>query len=164
MAGENYRTSPVSNLYLFGRHQDFALQKVRDTINARNHLRLWRAPWRVGGKPVWVGQVSRDIGVRPTWRTWNLTTHEIDPDLDDARDNVLGDLVDTGRVSSVGFVKGSKACTLDNPGRNLTDDPYYTDGECLVVGVENETTSLHVFDWHQRRPGAQSKKGTKDSS
>lgn len=164
LAGESYRTSPVSNLYLFERRQDFALQKVRDTIDARNHLRLWYTPWRMEGRPVWIGQVSRDIGVRPTWRTWNLTTHEIDPDVDDARDNVLGDLVDTGRVSSVGFVKGPRVCTLENPGRNLTGDPYYTDGERLVVVVESETTPLHFFEWHQRRPAAQSKGGTKDSS
>ena len=28
--------------------------------------------------------MSRDIGVRFTWRTWNLTTHRIDPDVDEA--------------------------------------------------------------------------------
>lgn len=150
MSGEGYRTSPVSNLYLFGRRQDFALQKTRDTINARNHLRLWHTPWKVEGKPVWLGQVSRDIGVRFTWRTWNLTTHEIDPDVDDARDNVLGDLVDTGRVSMVGFFRGPKACTLQNPSRNLTEDPYYTDGERLVVVLEAEPTALQVFDWHHK--------------
>jgi LssY C-terminus len=33
---------------------------------------------RFEGKPVWVGQVSRDIGVRFTLATWNLVTHRID--------------------------------------------------------------------------------------
>jgi len=155
--GESYRTSPVSNLYLFGRPQDFALQKARATLNSRNHLRLWRTPWRVEGRSVWIGQASRDIGVRLTWRTWNLTTHEIDPDVDDARDNVLGDLVDTGRVSSVGFIQGPHARTLDNPGKNLTGDSYFTDGEYLVVVVEKETTPLHVLDWHKRRPSKKDK-------
>jgi hypothetical protein len=144
--GLNYRTSPVSSLYLFDRPQDFALQKARDTVNARNHLRLWYTPWRVEGKPVWVGQVSRDIGVRLTWKTWNLTTHKIDPDIDDSRDNVLGDLVQTGRVSAVGFVKGIH----DRPGRNLTGDPYHTDGEVLVLVIASKETDLSVFDWHSK--------------
>ena len=48
---------------------------------------------------MWVGQVSRDIGVRFTWRTWNLTTHKIDPDVDDARDYVLDYLMESGRVA-----------------------------------------------------------------
>ena len=122
----------------------------RDTISARNHLRLWHTPWRVEGKPVWVGQVSRDIGVRLTLKTWNLTTHRIDPDIDDARDNVLGDLVETRRVSVVGFVAGGHKRTRETPGRNLTGDRYYTDGEILVLGIDDKETDLSVFDWHTR--------------
>ncbi|MCK8601388.1 LssY C-terminal domain-containing protein [Desulfoferrobacter suflitae] len=148
--GTSYRTSPVSNLYLFDRRQDFALQKARDTINARNHLRLWRSPWRLEGKPVWLGQVSRDIGVRPTLKTWNLTTHRIDPDVDDSRDNVLGDLVESGRVSLVGFFRGNHQRRREAPGFNLTGDLYYTDGELLIMVIEPDETVLQVFDWHAR--------------
>jgi len=72
LLGSEYRYSPVSALYLFQLPQDFALQRVRDSINERLHLRLWSTPLRFEGKEVRVGQVSRDIGVRFTWRTWNL--------------------------------------------------------------------------------------------
>ena len=61
------------------------LQKTRETIDARLHLRLWITSLRFQGKPVWIGQISRDIGVRFTLKTWNLTTHKIDPDVDDAQ-------------------------------------------------------------------------------
>jgi hypothetical protein len=149
--GESYRTSPVSNLYLFHRRQDLALQKARETVHARNHLRLWQTPWLVEEQRVWVGQVCRDIGVRPTFKTWNLTTHKIDPDIDDARDTVLGDLVATGRVSAVGFLKGAAERTPEAPGRNLTGDPYYTDGERLLMCIEGEETPLHLIDWRQRK-------------
>ena len=44
---------------------------------------LWTTPLRLSGTPVWVGQISRDIGVRFTLKTWNLTTHRIDPDVDE---------------------------------------------------------------------------------
>src|SRR4029079_382916 len=92
--GSEYRYSPVSALYLFGRSQDFALQRVRESINERLHLRLWLTELRFEGKPVWVGQVSRDIGVRFTPKTWNLTTHCIDSNVDESRDYVLEDLIE----------------------------------------------------------------------
>ena len=64
LLGSQYRYSPVSALYLFGRSQDIALQRSRRSINERLHLRLWLTPLRFQNKSVWVGQVSRDIGVR----------------------------------------------------------------------------------------------------
>jgi hypothetical protein len=44
--GTEYTTAPVSPLYVFGRTQDVALQKARNNISLRNHLRVWRAPCR----------------------------------------------------------------------------------------------------------------------
>jgi len=44
--------------HLLGRKQDVALQRARSTIVQRNHLRLWMAPFRCEGRPVWVGQVN----------------------------------------------------------------------------------------------------------
>ena len=41
MTGAEYRYSPVSSLFLFGRSQDFSLQRIRRSINDRLHLRLW---------------------------------------------------------------------------------------------------------------------------
>jgi hypothetical protein len=51
-----YLNVPVSPLHIFGRQQDVALQKARNTISLRNHLRLWLAPFTVDGQQVWVGQ------------------------------------------------------------------------------------------------------------
>ena len=50
------------------------------------------------GQPVWAGQMSRDIGVQFTTRAWNLTTHAIDGDIDDSRENLMADLIQTDRV------------------------------------------------------------------
>jgi hypothetical protein len=105
----HYRYSPVSPLYLDGRQHDLALQRARVSLNQRLHLRLWTTSVSFGGQPVWIGQVSRDIGVRFTPRTWNLTTHRIDPDVDEARDYVLDNFLGTGRVARLGFVPGVEA-------------------------------------------------------
>jgi hypothetical protein len=145
--GSTYRYSPVSSLYVEGRCQDFALQKARRTINERLHLRLWMTPLRFQGKPVWIGQISRDIGVRFTPRTWNLTTHKIDPDVDDARDCLLDDLMEGGRVTLVGYVPGAKAADRSAPRRNLTGDPYYTDGLRAVVMFSETRTNPTLVNW-----------------
>lgn len=133
LLGSNYRYSPVSALWLFGRSQDIALQRARRTINERIHLRLWLLPLSFRGRPVWVGQVSRDIGVRMTTRAWNLTTHRIDPDVDEARDYCVEDLSQARRVEAAGYVAGVGVRTPENPGRNLTGDPFVTDGRRAVI-------------------------------
>jgi hypothetical protein len=145
--GSNYRYSPVSSLYVLGRQQDFALQKTRHSINERLHLRLWLTPLRLTGKPVWIGQISRDIGVRFTPKTWNLTTHKIDPDVDDARDYVLDDLMEAGRVSHVAHVPGAEAAPRTAPRHNLTGDPYFTDGLRAVAVFSEKRTAPVLLDW-----------------
>jgi hypothetical protein len=142
-----YRYSPVSPLYVSGRSQDFALQKARQTINERLHLRLWITPLRFQGKPVWVGQISRDIGVRFTPKTWNLTTHRIDPNVDDARDYLLDDLLESGRVALAGYVPGVTAALRTAPRHNLTGDPYFTDGLRAVVMFSETRTTPAYLNW-----------------
>jgi hypothetical protein len=145
--GSSYRYSPVSSLYFAGRSQDFALQKARQTINERLHLRLWATPLRFEDKPVWIGQVSRDIGVRFTLKTWNLTTHKIDPDVDDARDYVLDDLLNSGHVERVGYVAGCGPAGRTSPRHNLTGDPYFTDGLRAVAIFSPTPTAASFLTW-----------------
>ncbi len=147
LTGSGYRYSPVSGLYLFGRSQDFALQRIRDSINRRLHLRLWATPLAFHGQPVWFGQVSRDIGVRFTWRAWNLMTHRIDPDVDEARDYVVEDLLQLERLEAAAYVDGVPACTRDRPLHNLTGDPWWSDGKRAVVLVSAGRTAPRMLAW-----------------
>jgi LssY C-terminus len=147
ITGWGYRYSPVSPLYLFGRCQDFALQRTRHSINERLHLRLWATPLRHQGLPVWLGQVSRDIGVRFTLKTWNLTTHRIDPNVDEARDYVVEDLFQAERIEIAGYVDGVGACEQNAPRRNLTGDSYYTDGKRAAVLVSTVRTTPKFVAW-----------------
>jgi hypothetical protein len=143
--GSSYRYSPVSSLFVEGRCQDFALQKARQTINERLHLRLWLTPLRFRSQPVWIGQISRDIGVRFTLKTWNLTTHKVDPDVDDARDCLLDQLLESGRVALAGYVPGAEAASRTAPRHNLTGDPYFTDGlRAVVMFADTRTTPIFV--------------------
>ncbi len=140
----NYRTSPISPLFLFDRAHDLAFQKTRGNINERNHLRLWKAPIRVSGEEVWVGQVSRDIGVKFSRRT--LVTHRIDPDVDEARFHVFLNMISSQSVEAVAFSTGVGKSSRANPRRNFTRDPYYTDGLRAVFFLDPETRSFDEID------------------
>jgi hypothetical protein len=145
--GREYRYSPVSPLYLFGRSQDIALQRIRHSINERIHLRLWLTPLRFHDKPVWIGQISRDIGVRFTTKVWNLTTHRVDPNVDESRDYLVEDLLRAQRIDAVGYSDGVGACEPAHPRHNLTGDPYFTDGKRAVIALSDVRTSPKYVAW-----------------
>ena len=144
IAGSEYRYSPVSALYVYGRAQDVALQKARSNINQRNHLRLWMTPMRYQGLPVWIGQISRDIGVRFTWQT--ITTHKIDPNVDETREYLLEDLAYAQSLQQFGYVKGVGLATFAEPRGNLTGDPYFTDGLRAVMFVSSEPVDISEIE------------------
>jgi hypothetical protein len=152
--GTEYTTSPVSPLYVFGRPQDIALQKARNNISLRNHLRVWRAPFTAEGQDVWVGQISRDIGTKLTTQTWSLTTHRISPEVDQDRYYLLQDLLLTGQAYRFGFVKGVGSSSPSDPRKNLGYDPYVTDGLRLVVflGSRKQIGQVGFLDWERPSP------------
>jgi type II secretory pathway pseudopilin PulG len=151
IADKSFLTAPVSSLHAFGRKQDVALQRGRTTIAQRNHMRLWLAPFRSEGRPVWVGQVSRDIGVKATTKSPTLTTHVIDPVIDESREYLLHSLLHHDAVSRFAFVRGVGEATHENPRHNLTGDPYITDGMRLVVWISSEPVDpndAHNLGWN----------------
>ncbi len=140
ISGGEYRYSPVSALYVFNRGQDIAFQKARDNIHERNHLRLWLSPYRYEGEPVWLGQISRDIGVRFTKKT--ITTHKIDPDIDETREGLLENLAYSQALAKVAYLGGVGEAPIDQPRANLTGDPYFTDGYRLVLWVTSHPVDI----------------------
>jgi hypothetical protein len=129
---------------VFGRAQDAALQKARSSINQRNHMRLWLTPMRYESKPVWIGQISRDIGVRLTWKT--VTTHKIDPDVDETREFLLEDIAYAQSLAKFGYVRGVGEAPYDKPRGNLTGDPYFTDGFRVVLFVSGQSVDISEIE------------------
>ncbi len=146
LTGSKYRYSPISHLYVFGRRQDVALQKARGTVHERNHLRLWLTGFTWEGRPVFLGQISRDIGIRLTTQSPTISTHKIDPEVDEARDYLLEDLLISEHVAAIGYVKGVGEASHDEPRHNLTGDPYYTDGLRAVIVISDEIVPLADVD------------------
>jgi hypothetical protein len=144
IAGGRYRYSPVSALYVFGRPQDAAMQRARSSIHERNHLRIWLSPLRFEGKPVWIGQISRDIGVHFTWKT--ITTHKIDPDVDETRAFLVEDIAYAQSLLKLGTVGGVGKAPYDKPRGNLTGDPYFTDGNRVVMWISSEPHAINEIE------------------
>jgi len=142
LQGERYRYSPISPLYVYGRRQDVAWQKARSTINERNHMRFWLSPLRFRGKKVFVGQISRDIGVKFTLKSPTISTHVIDPDVDEARRYFVEDLAYSQALARFGFVKGVPVVAKEAPRMNLVGDPFYTDGLRVVLFFEPRPYTL----------------------
>ena len=142
LQGERYRYSPISPLYVFGRPQDIGWQKARRTINERNHMRFWLSPIRFRGKKVFVGQISRDIGVKFTLKSPTISTHIIDPDVDEARRYFVEDLAYSQATAKIGYVKGVGVVNREEPRLNLVGDPFYTDGLRAVLFFEPRPYAL----------------------
>jgi len=150
LIGERYRYSPISSLYVYGRRQDIAWQKARGTVNERNHMRFWLSSIRFRGKTVFVGQISRDIGVKFTLKSPTISTHVIDPDVDEARRYFIEDLAYSQALTRFGFVKGVEAVSKEAPKMNLVGDPYYTDGFRAVLFFEPRPytlSNIDILDW-----------------
>ena len=148
--GSEYENAPMSSLYLFGRSQDISLQKARNNIYARNHLRLWLSPMRYNNMPVWIGQISRDIGVSFSTKNWWLSTHDIDPHVDEARDYLVQDLLLSHGVTRMGYAKGFEPKPEEKPLFNFMDQPIVTDGLLAVFEFDGEHayfTELELFHW-----------------
>ena len=151
VSGKAYAVAPVSPLYFQGRPQDMALQRARNTIVQRNHLRLWLAPFRFEERSVWVGQISRDIGIKATTKSPTLTTHVIDPNVDEAREHLLQSLMVAGAIDRFAFVQGMAPVSQAAPNQNLTGDPYFTDGLRFVVMLSDDGTTppeeVEFLEW-----------------
>lgn len=126
------------------------MQKARSTIHQRNHLRLWKSPYTYKNTSVWYGQISRDIGVRFTLKTPILVTHKIDPDLDESRDYLVQDMLTSEALAALAYVRGVGSVSENAPRRNLTGDPYFSDGLRAVMFISGNpvpANEISLIDW-----------------
>ncbi len=126
-----YAEMPMSQLYLFGRPQDYGYAQgiPIQVVTERHHFRLWEAPWLTeDGQPVWVGAGTHDIGIE---RDANQQlTHAIDPDVDKERDFVAQSLRDEDKVTQTRYLVPAKPVRR---AFTATGDPFHSDGRILVL-------------------------------
>ena len=96
---------------------------------------------------MWIGQISRDIGVKYTLKSPTISTHVIDPDVDEARSYFAEDMAYSQTLERFGYVAGVGAVERNAPRFNLVGDPYFTDGLRAVLFMNAAPHSLDEIDW-----------------
>ena len=139
MSKESYLTMPMSQLYLFGRPQDYGWAHAEpiSVVRTRNHLRIWKTPFQVNGKMLWVGAATHDIGFERDQRN-NGVTHKIDPDIDLERDYVEKTLASTGLVAQISHF------LPDNPlqeAKTATGGSFHSNGQVLILKLDESAPS-----------------------
>ncbi len=104
--GNGYADAPMRTLLLDGAEPDISRQKSLNTFGKRDHLRMWKRAGTFRGQSVWAAAATKDVAVAFSLRTFGFT-HEIQNDVDLERDKVVSDLVFTGCVDSVSYVRRS---------------------------------------------------------
>lgn len=134
---KSYPTAPVSDLFVFGRKQDFAFQKEVDgDPSKRHHIRFWHVPRETflpgGYKVDWVAAATYDDAVGFSVFTLQLT-HSIDGDVDQERDFVVQTLQKARRTKKVELIEGFFPSYKH---RNGGGRKFFTDGSMVVVDLK----------------------------
>jgi len=135
---KDYLTMPMSTLFLFGRPQDygFAHAEPVKVAMSRNHLRVWKSPYEVDGRPLWCVAATHDIGFERDQRN-NGLTHKIDPAIDGEREYVNGTLSETGLVAQRDHVTPADPLTT---AKTATGGEFHSDGRILVLVLTNTSS------------------------
>jgi hypothetical protein len=139
LSKEAYLTMPMSQLYLFGRPQDYGWARAEplSVVRSRNHLRIWKASFLVHGQTLWVGAATHDIGFELDQRNDGIT-HKIDPNIDLEKDYVEKTLISTGLVAKVTHF------LPDNPlkeAKTATGGTFNSNGQVLILKLD-ETAAV----------------------
>jgi LssY C-terminus len=139
LSKKDYLTMPMSTLYLFKRPQDYGFahaEPVRVAMS-RNHLRVWKSPYEVDGRPLWCVAATHDIGFERDQRN-NGVTHKIDPAIDGEREYVNATLSETGLVIARNHVTPTKPLT---EAKTATGGSFHSDGRVLVLVLKPSGTA-----------------------
>ena len=136
---ESYLTMPMSQLYLFGRPQDYGWAHAEpiSVVRTRNHLRIWKAPFQVNGQTLWVGAATHDTGFERDQRN-NGITHKIDPEIDLERDYVEKTLESTGLVTEICHFLPEDPL---KEAKTATGGSFHSNGQVLILKVTEPASS-----------------------
>ncbi len=128
---KSYTEMPMSQLYLFGRTQDYGFARAEpiQVVTTRNHLRMWKTDQTLHGETVWIGAATHDIGLERDQRNGGVT-HSIDPDVDKEREYLGSSLTDTGQLS------GTEHILPKDPvqqAKTATGGSFHSDGRVLLL-------------------------------
>ncbi len=133
---------------LYRRQPDFVLRKSNQENAPVHWIRLWQAPFKYRGQPVWLGQTGRPVGGR--FLPDKDRPIKLHADVDEARNLLIQDLIYSGGLASLGFVSGSGKYKAVHSDKSDLSDEYHTDGIRAVMFFAARPRSLsdfEILDW-----------------
>jgi hypothetical protein len=136
LSRQAYVTMPMSQLMLFGRIQDYGFAQADPVrvVTSRHHFRVWKAPFTLGDRTVWVGAGTHDIGLERDQRNGKLT-HKIDPQTDLERDYIGRSLQDTGQVAMIETMIPADPV---KEAKTASGGVFSSDGRTIVIYLQPE--------------------------
>jgi len=122
-----------------GRSPDIVLHKAGQGGVAANWIRLWLAPFRYQQQEVYLAQLGRPLGGR--FAHEQRRELQLQPDVDAVRNLLLGDMMYSGGLAQVGFLRGEA----------VTESRYFTDGIRLVLFFSSrplDLSEVEFLDWY----------------
>jgi len=132
-----------SSHFLYGRSQDAVFRYYSLFGDSFYELRLWLAPMMTGGDRVWVGQAR-------LFYNSGTATNRFDPDVDNARNFTLQNLMYGQSLKSVGWISGKEVAPVESFWANLIESPFFSDGYRIVLWLSGDPISLldaNTLDW-----------------
>jgi hypothetical protein len=133
---------------LYARPPDVVIRKHAQGEAHASWVRAWVAPLRFQGSPVFLAQVGRPQGGRFLPR--GEANQRLHPDVDEARDILIQDLIYSGGLIKLGFVAGVGPVSAAAPRPALAGASYHTDGLRPVLFLTTRPLGLddiEVLDW-----------------
>jgi hypothetical protein len=127
LSQEEYLAMPLHEQFIFGKSQDygFVCNALVTVVPARHDVRIWKVPFAVNGRALWVGAASHE---GPWWdNSAGTVSYAAVPNVDEERDFLGNSLQTTGLVERSGYV-GEPGKTPPEASEGLR-----TDGRVFVM-------------------------------
>ena len=73
--------------------------------------------------------------------------HEVDPDVDEARNYLVQDMLRSQGLEQIGWVKGVGAASQSEPHHMDDGTPFFTDGLRAVLFIATKPVPITRIDW-----------------
>ena len=132
---------------LFDRPADIVMRKSGERVTA-NWIRVWVSPLRYQGQPVLFAQSGRPKGGR--FEIDAFKEPQLHPDVDESRNLLIQDLLYSGGLAQMGFVRGVGTISRETADSADSDTRYHSDGlrAVLFFVIRPLTPSdIVILDW-----------------
>ncbi|MCZ6672328.1 MAG: LssY C-terminal domain-containing protein [Verrucomicrobia bacterium] len=147
----DYRIVHTSPFFVFGRPQDIALSKQDYWEESQPQMiRAWLTNIKFRDQLVWIAQVSMPLGGRFGGKQTPEKPYHMDSDVNEARIDLIQDLIYSQSLAKMGFVKGAKQTDIQAVPKTASDNGYSVDGLRAVLIFEEgpfSISNIEFLDW-----------------